>query len=80
MDIQGEEYKVARYLLWHNLAFRVSVILVGTHSKKSHKLWRILLKVRGYKIYGETLPNIVDGVLAQDGEILAISKKVNLNN
>ena len=76
MDIQGEELKIAKYLFAHRLSNKISVLLVGTHSIKSHKLWKFLLRMRGFSLHGEAVPIITGEVLEQDGEILAVSKRV----
>lgn len=73
MDLQGEELNIVRYLFWNQLSQKCSVLLIGTHSNISHLLWKLLLKFRGYFIYNSEFPVIRNGVLVQDGEILAIA-------
>ena len=75
MDLQGEELRIVRYLLWNQLSKKCSVMLIGTHSNRSHFLWQILLKLRGYRIYDSESPVIQNRTLVQDGEILAIAKR-----
>ena len=75
MDLQGEELKIVRYLLWNQLSKKCSVMLIGTHSNRSHFLWQILLRLRGYLIYDSESPVIRNRILVQDGEILAIAKR-----
>jgi hypothetical protein len=75
MDLQGEELKIVRYLFWNQLSKKCSVMLIGTHSNRSHYLWQILLKLRGYLLYESESPVIRNRILVQDGEILAIAKR-----
>jgi hypothetical protein len=76
MDLQGEDLYIVKHILFHRLANNCRVLMIGTHSKRSHSLWKMLLPFNGYFVYAQNPPVIVDGVLCQDGELVAIAKRL----
>jgi hypothetical protein len=74
LDLQGEELKIVRSLIMNKLDSKCSVLLVGTHSLRAHLYWKILLKTRGFIVYESNAPIFSNGILREDGEILALSR------
>ena len=74
LDLQGEELRIVRSLFFHRLDKKCSVLLVGTHSLRAHRYWKFLLKMRGFLVYDSNPPLITNGILKEDGEILALSR------
>lgn len=74
MDLQGEELFILKHIVRHNFSKKCKVMLIGTHSKRSHLLWKLMMPLRGYKVWASNPPVIVKGTLVEDGELVFVSR------